>query len=61
MLVAMAPLDKINALRAKHHAPPLRSSPDLANSAQQWADWLAHNGQDLCSPRNHFLVVRDRQ
>jgi uncharacterized protein YkwD len=37
-------LDAHNALRAKHCAPPLRWSEELARYAQKWADSLAGRG-----------------
>ena len=40
----MIPLDKINALRNKHHVSPLQQCPELTKSSQQWADYLVHNG-----------------
>lgn len=39
------PLAKINELRARHHAEPLTEDPELTKAAQQWADYLRHNGQ----------------
>lgn len=44
-MCSMLPLSAVNALRSRHHAQPLRESPDLTRSAQQWADWLARNNQ----------------
>ena len=39
------PLEKINKLRARHHAQPLQEDLELTKSAQQWAVWLACNHQ----------------
>jgi len=47
-------LEAHNRLRAKHCAPPLRWSPEVAESARRWAESLARRGCVLDHSRGRY-------